>query len=99
MLINAKDEILGRLSSQVVKWLLTHPNSSIEIVNADEIRVTGQKRKLKLYRRHSGRPGGMKVRNFEQIGPKAALAHAIKGMLPKGVRGRQLWRQIRIKGE
>nr|AIA61225.1 ribosomal protein L13 [Cyanidiaceae sp. MX-AZ01] len=96
MLIDAKNEILGRLSSQIVKWLLTKRISSVEIVNANQIKVTG---KNKYYRRHSGRPGGMKIRTFEQIGGQKALEHAIKGMLPKGVKGRQLWRQIRIYDE
>nr|NP_849091.1 ribosomal protein L13 [Cyanidioschyzon merolae strain 10D]QFV17215.1 50S ribosomal protein L13 [Cyanidioschyzon merolae]BAC76253.1 50S ribosomal protein L13 [Cyanidioschyzon merolae strain 10D] len=97
MLINAKDEILGRLASRVVKTLLTQSVTCIEIVQANQIQVTGNKYKNKSYRRHSGRPGGMKIRYFYQIGGKRALEHAIKGMLPKGVKGRQLWRKIRIE--
>lgn len=56
-------------------------------VNAEKVAVTGKKRSQKLYRRHSGRPGGMKVETFAQLQeriPERIVEHAVRGMLPKG---------------
>ena len=56
------------------------------VVNAEKVVVTGRKSSQKLYRRHSGRPGGMKVETFEQLQariPERIVEKAVKGMLPK----------------
>ena len=56
-------------------------------VNAEKVAVTGRKRSQKLYRRHSGRPGGMKIETFDQLQqriPERIVEHAVRGMLPKG---------------
>lgn len=56
-------------------------------VNAEKVGVTGKKRAQKLYRRHSGRPGGMKVETFNDLQkrvPERIVEHAVRGMLPKG---------------
>lgn len=56
-------------------------------VNAEKVAVSGNKRTQKLYRRHSGRPGGMKVETFDQLQkriPERIIEHAVRGMLPKG---------------
>ena len=56
-------------------------------VNAEKVVVSGRKRTQKLYRRHSGRPGGMKVETFDQLQrriPERIIEHAVRGMLPKG---------------
>lgn len=56
-------------------------------VNAEKVAVSGKKRTQKLYRRHSGRPGGMKVETFDQLQkriPERIIEHAVRGMLPKG---------------
>ncbi|RVW81910.1 50S ribosomal protein L13, chloroplastic [Vitis vinifera] len=56
-------------------------------VNAEKVAVSGKKRTQKLYRRHSGRPGGMKVETFDQLQqriPERIVEHAVRGMLPKG---------------
>jgi ribosomal protein L13 len=56
-------------------------------INAEKVAVSGQKRSQKLYRRHSGRPGGMKVETFDQLQkriPERIVEHAVRGMLPKG---------------
>ena len=56
-------------------------------VNAEKVAVSGKKRNQKLYRRHSGRPGGMKVETFDQLQkriPERIIEHAVRGMLPKG---------------
>jgi len=56
-------------------------------VNAEKVAVSGKKRNQKLYRRHSGRPGGMTVETFDQLQqriPERIVEHAVRGMLPKG---------------
>lgn len=56
-------------------------------VNAEKVAVSGNKRTQKLYRRHSGRPGGLKVETFRQLQqriPERIVEHAVRGMLPKG---------------
>jgi len=69
------------------------------IVNADKVEVTGKKRTQKVYRRHSGRPGGMKTESFEKLQnrlPERIVEHAVKGMLPKNALGRQLFRKLKV---
>ena len=69
------------------------------VVNADKVAVTGKKSSQKLYRRHSGRPGGMKVETFEQLQariPERIIEKAVKGMLPKNALGRQLFTKLKV---
>ena len=69
------------------------------VVNADKIRVSGNKANQKLYRRHSGRPGGMKVETFQALQdrlPERIVEKAIKGMLPHNALGRQLFRKLKV---
>ncbi|GMI91904.1 embryo defective 1473 [Hibiscus trionum] len=57
------------------------------VVNAEKVAVSGKKRTQKLYQRHSGRPGGMKVETFNQLQqriPERIVEHIVRGMLPKG---------------
>ena len=56
-------------------------------VNAEKVAVSGKKRTQKLYRRHSGRPGGLTEETFDQLQkriPERIIEHAVRGMLPKG---------------
>ena len=56
-------------------------------INAEKVAVSGAKRTQKLYRRHSGRPGGMKIETFDQLQkriPERIVEHVVCGMLPKG---------------
>lgn len=56
-------------------------------MNAEKVAVSGKKRTQKIYRRHSGRPGGMKEETFDQLQhriPERIIEHAVRGMLPKG---------------
>nr|WGH13807.1 ribosomal protein L13 [Lophurella pseudocorticata] len=108
-IIDAKQYKLGRLSSKIA-YILINKNSAnylpyqkenlkIIIINSKEIQVTGNKNKQKQYKRHSGRPGGLKIEIFEQLQkriPNRILEHAIKGMLPKNSLGRQLIRNVKI---
>ncbi|RXH84064.1 hypothetical protein DVH24_026963 [Malus domestica] len=68
-------------------------------VNAEKVAVSGKKRNQKLYRRHSGRPGGMTVETFDQLQqriPERIIEHAVRGMLPKGRLGRALFNHLKV---
>ncbi|KAG8386459.1 hypothetical protein BUALT_Bualt03G0150900 [Buddleja alternifolia] len=68
-------------------------------VNADKVAVSGKKGTQKLYRRNSGRPGGMKVETFDQLQkriPERIIEHAVCGMLPKGRLGRSLFNHLKV---
>ena len=94
-LVDAKDKTLGRLSTEIAAVLrgknkptfTPHLDTGdfVIVVNAEKIEVTGKKASQKLYRRHSGRPGGMKVEKFESLQeriPERIIEQAVKGMLP-----------------
>ena len=69
------------------------------VINAEKITVTGKKRTQKLYRRHSGRPGGMKTETFAKLQdriPERILEKAVKGMLPKCSLGKQLFTKLKV---
>ncbi|NJM64533.1 MAG: 50S ribosomal protein L13 [Acaryochloris sp. RU_4_1] len=107
--IDAKNQRLGRLATQIA-MILRGKNKPIYtpfmdtgdfviVVNADKVAVTGNKGEQKLYRRHSGRPGGMKTETFNHLQgrlPERIIEKAVKGMLPKNVLGRQLFRKLKV---
>ena len=108
-LVDAENQTLGRLASEVASVLRgkNKPNFTphlgagdfVVVVNAEKIRVTGKKSQQKLYRRHSGRPGGMKVETFDSLQnrlPERIVEKAIKGMLPHNALGRQLFRKLKV---
>ena len=108
-LVDAENQTLGRLATEVAAVLRGKKNPSftphldtgdfVVVVNADKIRVTGNKAHQKLYRRHSGRPGGMKVETFEALQariPERIVEKAIKGMLPHNALGRQMYRKLKV---
>jgi len=69
------------------------------IVNARKARLTGKKKQNKLYYRHSGFIGGLKVENYEKLlarKPVAPMERAVRGMLPRGALGKQLYRNVKI---
>ncbi|MCZ7176126.1 50S ribosomal protein L13, partial [Salmonella enterica] len=71
----------------------------IVIINAEQVRVTGNKAQDKMYYRHSGFPGGIKSSNFEGLiskKPEAPIEIAVKGMLPKGPLGRDMYRKLKV---
>lgn len=96
VVIDATDQVLGRLASKVAMLLRGKhkPNftphvdcgDNVIVINAEKIKVTGNKMKEKVYLRHSGYPGGQRSTNLETMmekKPLYALERAIKGMLPK----------------
>ncbi|KAI4321797.1 hypothetical protein MLD38_035139 [Melastoma candidum] len=107
--VDATDKVLGRLASTIAiyirgKDLPTYTpsvdmGSFVIVVNAEKVAVSGKKRTQKLYRRHSGRPGGMKVETFDQLQqriPERIIEHAVRGMLPKGRLGRALFNHLKV---
>jgi large subunit ribosomal protein L13 len=107
--VDATDKVLGRLATGIASRLRGKhkpeytPNLDtgdyIVVVNAEKIRVTGNKRTDKIYYRHSGYPGGLKQISFEKLMEKAptdALTKAVKGMLPRGPLGRAMFRKLKV---
>ena len=95
-LIDAENKTLGRLSSRVSSILMGKnksqytPNNDlgdfVVIINAEKIKLTGNKESQKKYFRHSGYPGGLKSTNVEELRkdkPEQIILRAVKGMLPK----------------
>jgi large subunit ribosomal protein L13 len=108
-LVDAADQRLGRLATEVANILrgknkpefTPHMDTGdfVIVVNAEKVVVTGKKRNQKVYRRHSGRPGGMKTETYAQLQarlPERIVEHAIKGMLPKNSLGRQLFTKLKV---
>ncbi len=107
--VDAAEQRLGRLATQVAMILrgknkptfTPHMDTGdfVIVVNADKVIVTGKKKEQKLYRRHSGRPGGMKVETFAQLQqriPQRIIEKAVKGMLPKNSLGRKLFTKLKV---
>ena len=108
-LIDAKGKILGRIATTAARILrgkhkpIFSPHVDcgdyVVIVNAKEIKVSGRKMKEKLYNYYSGYPSGLKQKTLEEVlknKPTEVLKHAIKGMLPKGPLGREIFRKLKI---
>ena len=109
ILIDAKDEILGRLSSKVAKIIRGKhkPNFTphadcgdyVVIINAEKIRLTGNKMQTKEYMRYTGYPGGQRIRSIQdQLAkhPTRIIESAVRGMLPKNKLGRKLFKNMYV---
>jgi len=107
--IDATDLVLGRLASEIAARLrgkhkpvyTPHVDTGdyIVIVNAEKVRVTGNKEKDKTYYKHSGYPGGLKSRTVEKVReshPERLIETAVKGMLPKNPLGRAMFRKLKV---
>ena len=108
-LVDAKDKMLGRLATEISSILRGKNKPTftphldvgdfVIVVNAEKVEVTGKKASQKLYRRHSGRPGGMKVEKFESLQariPERIIEQAVKGMLPHNSLGRQQFKKLKV---
>jgi len=108
-MLDADGQVLGRVAARVASILrgkekaVFAPHQEVGdyvvVINADKILVTGSKAQQKLYRHHTGYPGGLKTVNFEKLlekHPSSPLELAIKGMLPKGPLGRKLLKNVKI---
>jgi len=107
--IDAEGKILGRLASEIAKILrgkhkpifTPHLDTGdfVVVVNADKIKVTGKKLEQKLYRSHSGYPGGFKEKSLKTMlerKPTEVLRSAVWGMLPKGRLGRKILSNLKV---
>ena len=111
-LIDAKDEVLGRLSSKIAMLLIgkhkanysAHMDSGdyVVVVNCEKVVVTGRKAYQKVYRSHSGYPGGFKEVSFKKMSaefPDRIIIHAVSGMLPDNrLKNERLKRLKVVKG-
>ena len=108
-LVDADGQTLGRLASEIANVLRGKNKPSftphldtgdfVIVVNAEKIEVSGKKASQKLYRRHSGRPGGMKIEKFETLRdriPERIIEQAVKGMLPHNSLGRQQFKKLKV---
>ena len=107
--MDASGQVLGRLATQIAQRLMGKhkpmftPNldtgDNVIVINADKVRVTGNKAKQKVYYHHSGYPGGLKSITFEklmQTNPNRVIEHAVKGMLPHNRLGAKMLKKLRI---
>ena len=112
-IIDAAGIPLGRIATEAARLLRGKhkptftPNvdtgDHVIIINAEKLVLTGNKLNDKMYRRHSGYPGGLKevpYKKLMQIMPERAMEHAVKGMLPHNKLGAQMYTKLKVyKGE
>ena len=110
IVIDANDQVLGRLATRVASRLRGkhRPNFTphadtgdfVVVVNAEKVRLTGQKREKKIYYRHTGYTGHVKQTTAAKLldGPHAdrVVREAVRGMLPRNTLGRQLYRKLKV---
>ncbi len=109
VLVDANDQLLGRLAAQISRVLLGKHKPGftpgvpvgdyVVVVNAERIRVTGNKMEDKMYAHHSGYPGGIKMISLQQQlakHPERVIRSAVWGMLPHNKLGRELIKRLRI---
>lgn len=108
-LFDAADKPLGRLASEVANVLRgkhrpeysphLHLGDHVVVVNAEKIRLTGEKRQKRIYYRYTGYQGGLKTRTLQEMmqkDPTWAVVHAVKGMLPSNRLGRRLLKKLKV---
>ena len=107
--VDAADKVLGRVAAEIAHRLrgkhkpefTPHVDTGdyIVVVNAEKLRVTGNKAKDKLYHRHTTYPGGIYSTSFEKLQakhPERVLQKAVKGMLPKGPLGYAMLKKMKV---
>lgn len=108
-IIDADGKTLGRMAAEIAHRLrgkhkpeyTPHVDTGdyIVVVNAEKVRVTGNKAAKKMYHRHTGYPGGLKSMTFEKLidrAPERVIQSAVKGMLPKGPLGRAMFKKMKV---
>ncbi len=109
LLIDAEDQVLGRLATRVAHILrgknkpvfTSHVDTGdfVVIINAEKVRLTGNKLDDKMYYRHSGYPGGIKGVNAREMlekKPEQVIKTAVKGMLPKNRLGSRMISKLKV---
>ena len=107
--IDAEGKTLGKLAVEAAMLLrgkkkptyTPHIDTGdyVIVINAEKVAVSGKKESDKVYKRHSGYPGGLKETNFEDMmakHPTEAVRHAVKGMMPNGKLGRQMYKKLKV---
>lgn len=107
--VDASDQVLGRLASEVARILtgkhrpnwVAHLDTGdfVVVTNAERARLTGSKGEDKVYRRHSGYPGGLKsvsARELKAKYPERLIEEAVRGMLPKTKLGRKQFKKLKV---
>jgi large subunit ribosomal protein L13 len=107
--VDAAGKTLGRLSSEIASRLrgkhkpeyTPHVDTGdyIVVVNAEKIAVTGKKTSDKMYHKHTGYIGGLKTISFDKLivkAPEQVIEIAVKGMLPKGPLGREMFKKLKV---
>ncbi len=108
-LVNAEGETLGRLAAKLASMLRgknkptftphTDTGDFIVVINAEKVKLTGNKLAKKTYERHSGYPGGLTVIDAKTMlakKPEDVITLAVKGMLPKNILGRQMLKKLKV---
>jgi len=107
--IDAEGAVLGRIAARAAMILMgkdkpvytpfLDTGDHVIVVNADKVRLTGNKEEQKIYRRHSGYPGGLReesARKVRATRPVRIIEEAIQGMLPKTKLGKQMYRKLNV---
>ena len=107
--VDAEGQHLGRLATEIVRVLRgknkpqytphVDVGDFVVVVNADRVAVTGRKAEQRVYRRHSGYPGGMKETSYEQMlarKPTEVIRKAVYGMMPKTRLARKQFKKLKI---
>ncbi len=107
--VDAQGKTLGRLASDVAYVLkgkhkpiyATHMDTGdyVIVINANKITVTGKRAVQKVYVSHSGYPGGLREKGYQDVmntHPERIIEHAIRGMLPKNTMGRDMYRKLKV---
>jgi large subunit ribosomal protein L13 len=107
--IDAEEAVLGRVASKAAKILMgkhkptytpfLDTGDHVIVVNAAKVKLTGNKEEQKLYRRHSGYPGGLtetSARKVRAARPTRMVEEAVQGMLPKSKLGKQMYRKLQV---
>ena len=108
-LVDAEDKVLGRLAVKIATILSGKnkaqysPNADlgdfVVVVNAEKVKVTGNKFSQKNYYHHTGYPGGLKTKSFEKMqedSPEKIIEKAVKGMLPKNKLANQIIKKLKV---
>ena len=108
-ILDAEGKTLGHLASEAASILRGKKKQTytpyidcgdyVIVINAEKIEVTGKKAKEKIYKHHTGYPGGLREITFEKLqakDPEEIIRHAVKGMMPKGPLGRQMYKKLKV---
>ena len=108
-LVDASGKTLGRMATRIAELLIGKgkpcfasdqlSGDQVVVIQAKQVRVTGQKAKTKIYKHYSGYPGGLKTYSFTELqnkDPEEIIIRAVSRMLPKNKLGREMLRRLRV---